>query len=73
MNKTVRRRPRVFAVNQGGKIAYQFACGLCDQGPMFGKKFRRHLVTAHKMRDRTAINLVTRAARRYKERRAHAI
>lgn len=70
MNRTIRRRPRVSTIDQNGKIAYMFACGLCDQGPLLGRKFRAHLVDEHGMRKRTALNLIAVTARRHKERMA---
>jgi hypothetical protein len=59
----------VTSVVIGGKTCYKFKCGWCRQKPLFGNKFRKHLVAEHNVKDGKALRMIDGAAKDYKERR----
>lgn len=60
------RRIGVGEVSHQGKVAYTFKCHLCRQKPLYGRKFRKHLVNEHQFKDKHAKRVIAGAARDHK-------
>jgi hypothetical protein len=60
------KRIGVGEVKHQGKVSYTFKCHLCQQKPLYGRKFRKHLVVEHGLKDHHAKRIVTGAARDHK-------
>ena len=67
------RRIAVGEVSHRGQVAYTFQCAWCKHKPLYGRKFRKHLVVKHKIKDRKAKQIVQTAALEHKRWRTGGI